>query len=76
MNFFTHHLQTVRETYVEHLKFGIWASMVLMCLALASLIHAVLPFIFPGLPYKIYQYFQEKSKNRIEKIYKKHDSSC
>jgi hypothetical protein len=69
INFY--HLQQVEESYLEHLKFGLWAFLVLSLLALLSLIHAILPFFIARWPDRLYKYFQEKSKARIEKVSRK-----
>lgn len=65
------HLQQVEESYLEHLKFGLWTFLVLGLLSLLSLAHAILPFFISRWPDRLYKYFQEKSKDRIENVSRK-----
>ena len=68
MNFFTNHLDSVQESYWTHFKFGIWAAVVCVFLGAISLIHAVFPFLFPGVPERVYKYFKDSSAGRLERI--------
>ena len=68
--FSTKHLSQVEESYLAHLKFGIWAGMVLGALAMLSIIHAILPFVFPRVPDKIYNYFIQTASPRLSRINK------
>ncbi len=43
---FTSHPATVDETYLEHARFALRFSAMLLAAAFAALVHAVLPFCF------------------------------
>jgi hypothetical protein len=62
------HLQQVEETYLQHLKFGIWAGLVLLILAIVSIIHSVFPFLLVRYPDTIYRYFINRSQKRINQV--------
>lgn len=62
------HLKEVEETYFEHFKFASWAGATLILLGCVSLVHAVFPFLFARLPDRIYRYFVNKSKARIDRV--------
>lgn len=64
------HLSQVNETYLEHLKFGLWAGIVLFILGIISIIHAVFPFLFDRIPDKIFRYFLKQSNERITRVNK------
>lgn len=64
------HLSEVEETYFEHFKFAMWASITLFFLSIVSLIHAIFPFLLSRMPDKIYRYFQRESKQRVERVNK------
>jgi len=67
--FLTKHLESVGESYAEHLKFGLAAGLMCLVLGVISLIHAVLPFLMPRLPEKLYQYISESMVNpRLKRI--------
>lgn len=70
MKFLFKHLKTVQESYWNHLKFGIWAGVVCLLLSILSFIHAVFPFLFPGVPERIYDYFESKVTPRLTRIKK------
>lgn len=48
MKFLTNHLKDSKTTYFEHLKFAIYAGILLLYASIASLIHAIFPFLFKG----------------------------
>jgi hypothetical protein len=62
------HLSQVEETYWAHLKFGIWAGIVLMWLGIVSVIHALFPFLFSRYPDAVYKYFINASQKRISRV--------
>jgi hypothetical protein len=62
------HLQQVEETYLQHLKFGIWAGLVLLTLGIISIIHSVLPFLLVRFPDTLYRYFVKHSQKRIDRV--------
>lgn len=64
------HLKQVEESYIQHFCFAMWAGLVLVLLGTVSIIHAIFPFVFSRTPDKIYRYFQEKSRARIERVNK------
>lgn len=69
MNFLKKHLQSVQESYLAHLKFGITAGIICLFLGILSIVHAVFPFILPGRPEKIYKYLDTKLvKPRLARI--------
>lgn len=45
-NIFTHHPETVGETYFEHLKFALGFGVKMLVGGLACIIHAIFPFLF------------------------------
>lgn len=47
------HLDHSNVTYFEHLKFAFYASGLLLYASIASLIHAILPNLFPATAAKI-----------------------
>lgn len=42
------HLLDSKTTYLEHAKFAIYASFLLFYAAIASIIHALIPSLFPS----------------------------
>ena len=62
------HLSQVEETYFQHLKFGVWAGIVLIALGIISLIHAIFPFFLSRWPDRIYRYFVNESSPRIDRV--------
>ena len=62
------HLDQVGETYWEHLRFGVWAAGICLLLSVTSFVHAIFPFILPRKPEKIYQYFHNRAKARLDRI--------
>lgn len=48
MKFLTEHLKESHVTYFQHLKFAIYASVLLFYASIASFIHAIFPFFFKG----------------------------
>jgi hypothetical protein len=62
------HLLQVEETYVQHLKFGVWAGIVLIALGIISLLHAIFPFFLSRWPDRIYKYFVNESSQRIDRV--------
>lgn len=47
------HLQDSQVTYFLHLRFAVYASLLLMIASIASLIHALVPNLFPSTAAKI-----------------------
>lgn len=68
MKILSKHLNQVGESYFEHLKFGVWAAGVCLLLSIVSFVHAIFPFILPRRPEKIYVYFHNRAKERLDKI--------
>jgi len=69
MKFFNiYHLTQVEETYWQHLKFSLWASLILSMIAFLSFVHAFFPFLFTRFPDKLYKYFIKSSQNRLNRI--------
>ena len=62
------HLSQVEETYLQHLKFALWAGSVLIFLGIISIIHAIFPFLFDRLPDRIFKYFLKKSNERVTRV--------
>jgi len=63
-----YHLKQVEETYWQHLKFGIWASVVLFAISVISFVHSFFPFFAARVPDKLYQYFVNRSKERLNRV--------
>jgi len=62
------HLTQVEETYFQHLKFGIWAGIVLLTLGIISTIHALFPFFLSRWPDRLYRYFVRNSSTRMNRV--------
>jgi hypothetical protein len=62
------HLSQVEETYFQHLKFGVWAGIVLTVLGTISLVHAIFPFFLSRWPDRIYRYFVRLSSSRMDRV--------
>jgi hypothetical protein len=62
------HLSQVEETYLQHLKFSLWAGIVLLILGVVSIIHGVFPFLLVRYPDNIYRYFVKNSQKRIDRV--------
>jgi len=64
------HLTQVEETYFQHLKFALWAGVVLSALGVVSIVHAIFPFFLSRLPDNIFRYFLKNSQQRIDRVNK------
>lgn len=62
------HLSEVEEGYFAHLRYNLWVAGMVTVLAVVSIIHAFLPFIFARSPNNIRKYMQRKSINRDRHI--------
>ena len=71
MKFFTDHLRSVEESYLQHLKFGLSAGALCILLGFLSIVHAMLPFLLQGIPEKKYRYLDKSLvKPRLDRIEK------
>ena len=71
MNFFNiYHLSQVEETYWQHLKFSLWAFLVLLLISIVSFVHAFLPFLLARFPDKLFNYFITSSQSRLNRVNK------
>lgn len=62
------HLSQVEETYLQHLRFALWAGTVLIVLGVVSIVHAVFPFLLDRVPDRIFKYFLRKSNQRVTRV--------
>lgn len=71
MKFFNFkHLEEVEESYIQHLKFGIWAGVILLILGILSFVHAVFPFFLSRWPDRLYRYFVDQATPRMNRVNK------
>lgn len=64
------HLQDSRCSYFEHFKFAIYAGVLLLLAAIASLIHAIFPAIFKGSSaYIVIKLYKERLENHPNATY-------
>jgi uncharacterized membrane protein YoaK (UPF0700 family) len=71
MKFFNiYHLTQVEETYWQHLKFGLWACLILLVTSFVSFVHAFFPFLLARVPDNLFKYFIASSQNRLDRINK------
>ena len=61
---FTHHPDTVGETYLGHLRFAAWFSSRLFLAGGAALVHAILPFLFETTASRIVRELADRTHNR------------
>lgn len=70
MNFLTQHLKDSNVTYVSHLKFAVFASLLLAYAAITSLIHAIFPFLFKGsAAYIVVKLYKQRLENHPNPAY-------
>lgn len=77
MKFLSQHLIDSQTTYIEHLKFAVYASFQLLIAAIASIIHAVFPFMFKGTAaFIVIKLYNQRLVNHPNKNYQEwmHDS--
>jgi hypothetical protein len=61
---FTHHPDTVGETYLGHLGFAAWFSSRLFLAGAAALVHAILPFLFETTASRIVRELADRTHSR------------
>lgn len=64
-NIFTKHPNEVGMTYIEHFKFAFYLFRTLFCCSIASLVHAVFPFLFVTYTSTRIKQLNETFKKRI-----------
>jgi hypothetical protein len=62
------HLQEVEESYLVHLKFGVWAGFWLIITGVISIVHAVVPVLLARVPDRLFRYIVEQSSTRINRV--------
>lgn len=64
------HLAASQVTYFEHFKFAIYAGLKLLVAGIASLIHAVIPQLFPGTAaFTVIDLYKKRLENHPNPIY-------
>jgi hypothetical protein len=67
------HLEDSKTTWAEHTKFALYASFMLFFAAFASLIHAIIPSLFPSTSAKIVvKLYNQRLKNHPNPTYRKY----
>lgn len=70
MKFLTQHLTDSNTTYLEHLRFAIYAGFLLSHAAIASIIHAIFPFLFKGTAaYIVVKLYKQRLENHPNPAY-------
>lgn len=65
-----HHLENSQCSYIEHLKFAIYASLLLVYAGIASLIHAFIPALFKGTAaFIVIKLYNQRLKNHPNPMY-------
>ena len=65
------HLTDSNVSYWEHLKFAVYAAVLLLWAGIASLIHAVIPSLFPGTAaYIVIKLYKKRLENHPNPTYK------
>jgi len=65
------HLSDSKAGYWEHLKFAIYASALLLWAAIASLLHAIVPALFPGTSaFIVIKLYKQRLENHPNPRYK------
>ena len=71
MQILKQHLIDSNTTYLNHLKFAIYASLLLIYASVASLIHAIFPFFFKGTAaYIVIKLYKQRLENHPNPVYK------
>lgn len=66
------HLRDSKTTYFEHLKFALYAGFMLLYAAIASIIHAIIPSLFPSTAANIVtKLYNVRLKNHPNPTYRK-----
>lgn len=58
------HLDVSRQTYTEHLVFALNLACHLLCISIVCIVHAFIPWIFPGTTSNAIKHIGEKLKER------------
>lgn len=65
------HLEDSETTYLEHMIFAIKAGFMLLIAGVASIIHAILPQLFPGTAaFTVIRLYKQRLENHPNPIYK------
>jgi hypothetical protein len=64
---FKKHLNEAGKNYIEHFKFAFMAGFILMYAGITSIIHALIPSLFPFTSQKIVKKLLEQSMNNEKK---------
>ena len=64
---FKKHLNEAGKSYFEHFKFALIAGFILMYAGITSIIHALIPSLFPFTSQKIVKKLLEQSMNNEKK---------
>lgn len=76
IKFLTQHLKDSQVTYIEHLKFALYASFQLLYASVASFIHAFIPFVFKGsAAFVVIKLYKQRLVNHPNKMYRQLDQS-
>lgn len=71
LKFLTQHLQDSNVTYLKHLKFAVYAAILLCIASVASIIHAFFPFLFKGTSaYIVIKLYKERLEDHPNPVYK------
>lgn len=71
LHFLSSHLRDSQTSYFEHLKFAIYAAVLLVYAATASLIHAVFPFLFKGTAaFIVIKLYKQRLEHHPNQMYK------
>jgi hypothetical protein len=62
---FTDHPESINETYVEHLQFAGMFGFRMILAGLASLVHAVFPFLFEKTASQMISKMYQRMNNRV-----------
>jgi hypothetical protein len=64
------HLRESRTTYLEHLKFAIYAGVLLFIAAISSFIHSIIPAFFKGTAaFIVIKLYKQRLENHPNQIY-------
>lgn len=64
------HLNQVEESYFQHLKFGLWAGIMLLIIGIISIGHAIFPFFLSRWPDRLYRIFVKEASPRLSRVNK------
>jgi hypothetical protein len=64
---FKKHLNEAGKNYIEHFKFAFMAGFILMYAGITSIIHALIPSLFPFTSQKIVKKLLDQSMNNEKK---------